>query len=380
MVTVLVLSGDKSLEVIMKVLHVITSLETGGAEKLMVDLIPRFINIGIKCDLLTFNGKNTPFKMAIEKAGVKVYDFGEDNRIYSPMNILRMIPFLRRYDIVHTHNTAPQLFAAMGSLLCSVVLCTTEHTTSNRRRGWKWYAPIDRWMYSRYKEIISISDKTQENLESYLPNLKTPRRVIYNGIPLQDYSEAEPNHELIEKYHDKYRITMVAGFRYQKDHPTAIRSLLHLSNKFNLFLVGDGIERVKCEDLVAKLELEDRVHFLGRRHDVASILKASHISLISSHWEGFGLAAVESMAAGCPVIASDIPGVAEVVSGAGLLFQKGNDVDLAAKIKAIVRDNVLRKNTVKKGLERAISYSIEKMVSGYISVYENIYQSRNEDN
>ncbi len=235
-------------------------------------------------------------------------------------------------------------------------------------------------MYSRYKEIISISDKTQENLESYLPNLKTPRRVIYNGIPLQDYSEAEPNHELIEKYHDKYRITMVAGFRYQKDHLTAIRSLLHLPNNFNLFLVGDGEERVKCEDLVAKLELEDRVHFLGRRHDVASILKASHISLISSHWEGFGLAAVESMAAGCPVIASDIPGVAEVVSGAGLLFQKGNDVDLAAKIKAIVRDNVLRKNTVEKGLERAISYSIEKMVSGYISVYENIYQSRNKDN
>ncbi len=103
----------------MKVLHVITSLETGGAEKLMVDLIPRFINIGIKCDLLTFNGKNTPFKMAIEKAGVKVYDFGENARVYSPMNIFRMIPFLKRYDIVHTHNTAPQLFAAIGSVLCS---------------------------------------------------------------------------------------------------------------------------------------------------------------------------------------------------------------------------------------------------------------------
>jgi len=360
----------------MKVLHVISSLGTGGAEKLMVDLIPRFIARGIECDLLTFNGNHTPFRFTLEKAGVKVYDFGKTTRIYSPLNILRIIPFLRRYDIVHTHNTAPQLFAAIGSVLCSVVLCTTEHNTSNRRRSWKWYAPIDRWMYSRYKEIISISDKTQENLESYLPNLKTPRRIVYNGIPLQDYSEAEPNREIIEKYHDKYRITMVAGFRCQKDHQTAIRSMKHLNENFHLFLVGDGDERPKCEVLVVQLGLEQRVHFLGRRLDVASILKASDICLISSHWEGFGLAAVEGMAAGCPVIASDIPGVAEVVKGAGLLFFKGNDTDLASKIQSIATDKDLYHSIVNSCLVRASDFNIEKMVDGYIDVYNQIYHSR----
>lgn len=360
----------------MKVLHVISSLEIGGAEKLMVDLIPQFIERGIKCDLLTFNGRNTPFKMKLEKSGVKVFDFGEDTRIYSPLNIFRIIPFLRRYDIVHTHNTAPQLFAAIGSVLCSVTLCTTEHTTSNRRRGWRWYAPIDRWMYSRYKEIISISEKTQESLISYLPMLKTPHIVVCNGIPLKDYANAEPDRTILENYHDKFRITMVAGFRYQKDHPTAIRSLIYLPEEFNLFLVGDGVERAKCESLVKQLSLEDRVHFLGRRQDVASILKASHISLISSHWEGFGLAAVEGMAAGCPVIASDIPGVAEVVNGAGILFQQGDAQDLASKIQAIATDEKLYMDVREDCIKRAMEYSIEKMVSGYMNIYSNIYQSK----
>ena len=109
------------------------------------------------------------------------------------------------------------------------------------------------------------------------------------------------------------RIFMVAGFRYQKDQPTAINSLKFLPKNYHLFLVGDGPECNKCQQLVNEQNLSERVHFLGKRSDVASLLKSADICVISSHWEGFGLAAVEGMAAGKPVVASNIPGVAEVV-------------------------------------------------------------------
>ena len=109
----------------MKILHVITSLRTGGAEKLMVDLLPRLKRQGHDVDLLLFDGVETTFRRMVEDAGIKVFDLGKEGSVYSPVKLLRLIPYLKKYDIVHTHNTAPQLFAAIGSLLCSVVLCTT---------------------------------------------------------------------------------------------------------------------------------------------------------------------------------------------------------------------------------------------------------------
>ena len=143
----------------MKILHVITSLRTGGAEKLMVDLLPRLKQKGLDVELLLFDGTDTPFRRDAEAAGIKVHDLGKGGSVYSPLHLFRLIPFLRKYDVVHTHNTAPQFFAAIGSVVCSVLLCTTEHTTSNRRRGWTWYASVDRWMYSRYRKVICIQRK-----------------------------------------------------------------------------------------------------------------------------------------------------------------------------------------------------------------------------
>ena len=120
----------------MKILHVITSLRAGGAEKLMVDLLPKLKDKGFDVELLLFDGVDTPFRRELERKGIAVFDLGKGGSVYSPLKLVKLIPFLKRYDIVHTHNTAPQLFAPIGSMLRSVNLCTTEHNTSNRRRAW----------------------------------------------------------------------------------------------------------------------------------------------------------------------------------------------------------------------------------------------------
>ena len=79
--------------------------------------------------------------------------------------------------------------------------------------------------------------------------------------------------------------------------------------------------------------------FLSVREDAISILKASDIVVMSSNFEGFGLAAVEGMAAGKPVIASDVEGLSNIVEGAGLLFEPHNEKDLAAKIRLLMKIN-----------------------------------------
>lgn len=111
----------------MKILHVITTLYTGGAEKLMVDLLPRMKQAGHKVELCVFDGTRTPFFEQLEKNGIRIHWFHKGGSVYNPLNIYRLWRLMRKgWDIVHTHNTAPQLFAAFGEVLCSVVLVTTE--------------------------------------------------------------------------------------------------------------------------------------------------------------------------------------------------------------------------------------------------------------
>ena len=356
----------------MKILHVITSLQTGGAEKLMVDLLPRLRDAGYEVDLLVFDGCDTPFKRDIEAAGIKVFDLGKGGSVYSPLRLIKLLSFLRKYDIVHTHNTAPQLFAAIGSVLCSVVLCTTEHNTSNRRRGWKWYAPVDRWMYGRYRRVVCISRKTQENLQAFIGECKAEICTINNGVDIAKYTNAYPSCELDRIAPNSRKIIMVAGFRWQKDQDTLIRSLKYLPSEFHLFLVGEGVRRPLLEALVNTEHLNDRVHFMNLRTDVANLLHAADYVVMSSHWEGFGLSAVEGMAASKPVIAADVDGLREVVAGAGILFPPGDPRTLAKQMLRLDSSPDIYTAVADACRQRADKYDIARMADGYVELYNKL--------
>ena len=359
----------------MKILQVITSLQTGGAEKLIVDVVPKYKHLGLDVDVLLFDGKDTPFKRQLENAGIKVFSLGYGGSVYNPLYILKLMPYLRKYDIVHTHNTAPQLFAALGSVLCSVVLCTTEHNTSNRRRDWKWYRPIDKWMYSRYKKVICISDSTEENLRKSIDCNSDKICTIYNGIDFESYDKASPiAKDSITPYINRKVIAMVAGFRYQKDQETLIRAMSYVPKDVELWLIGDGERRTIIEQCVKEKGLENRVRLLGIRNDIPSILKTVDIVVQSSHWEGFGLAAVEGMAAGKPVVASNVSGLSQVVSNAGVLFPLGDDKALADILNKLLTDYKYY-NTVKgRCVKRAHKFDISKMVYKYCQVYQSLLE------
>ncbi|MBQ7856523.1 MAG: glycosyltransferase [Alistipes sp.] len=352
----------------MKILHVITSLQTGGAEKLMVDLLPRFNAQGVQADLLLLDGTETPFKQQLRDAGVKIYELGRGS-VYNPMHIIRLIPYLRKYDVVHTHNTAPQLFAAIGSVLCSVVLVTTEHNTTNRRRNWSWYAPIDRWMYRRYRKVVCISDKAEDNIRECLGNGKYDISTIYNGVDVGKYSEAEP---IMEPSDTQRRIVKVAGFRYQKDHSTVIRALAMLPSRYHLYLVGDGELKEDCVRLSQEVGVSDRCHFLGVRMDVPQILKSADFVVMSSHWEGLSLSSIEGMSVGRPFIASDVDGLHEMVAGAGILFPHQDCKALADIILHLDSAPAYYQRVADACYAKAKQFDISVMVDNYLKLYESL--------
>ena len=348
----------------MRILHVITSLRTGGAEKLMVDLLPRLRDMGNEVELLLFDGTRTPFYEELENSGIKIHSLSLGGNVYNPLNIFKLRKYLNKYDIIHTHNTACQLFVAICSVLCSVVLFTTEHNTTNRRRNWRWYKSIDKWMYTRYNKIICISDQALRSLEDF--HSKNDKNIIiYNGINLDKYLKPIKN---ITNNKD-FIITMIAGFRYQKDQDTLIQAISLLPESYKLWLIGDGERRQELENLVSSLSLENRVKFWGIRNDIPQLLEQTDIVVLSSHWEGLSLSSIEGMASGRPFIASDVNGLKEIVNGYGVLFPHGDEKTLAGEIKSLCENPEQYKQIANACQTKAKQYDINIMAQKYNNLY-----------
>ena len=358
----------------MKILQVITSLQTGGAEKLIVDIVPRLRQKGLEVDVCLFNGKDTPFKQQLWACGCKIYDLSYDERYYSPIKIFKLWRIMLYYDIVHTHNTAPQLFAAIANMICKKKLVSTEHSTNTRRRDYPILRYGDKWMYGRYDSVICISEIAEKVLKEYLeigPHTPCNICTINNGIDVARFYHAQPlDRKSVGGDEGRFVIVMVAGFRDAKDHETVIRAIARLhDSQYELWLVGDGERRNSVEKCIKDEHVEGQVKLLGVRMDVPSILKAADVVVMSSHWEGLSLSNIEGMAVGKPFLASDVNGLREVTKGYGILFPHGDDEALADEIKHLAEDRSYYDQIATQCYERAQQFDIKNMVDSYSMLY-----------
>lgn len=361
----------------MKILHVITSLQFGGAEKLISEIAPMLRDKGNMVDVCSFISVGPNLNKVLEDQGVRVINFSDGLNVYNPSFIWKLAKLMRHYDVVHTHNTACQMFAAIGSYFTSAKLVTTEHSTSTRRRNHKVLKLVDKWMYSRYDKIICISEPSEDSLRGYIGN-DFPIVTIKNGVNIRKFMDAAPidlglayKNQSGETVEPK-KITMVAGFRYEKDQPTVIKALKYLPADYHLVLVGDGDERANIESLIASEGLQNRVHLLDLRTDVPNILKASDVIVMSSHREGLSLSNVEGMCSGHPFVASDVEGLREVTKGYGVLFPHGDSKAFADIILKLCTDMEYADEVAAKCKERAMEFDISKMVEGYNRLYHEL--------
>lgn len=358
----------------LKVLHVITSLRTGGAERIMVDLLPRLRERGLVVELAVLDGTQTDFYSALEALGIRIHMLGMGVRaMHSPCCIPALRRLMRQFDVIHTHNTPCQFFVAIASVGMKQApkLVTTEHSTMNRRRNSFLFRLLDKWMYGRYNKIIGVSDSTTLSLLNYLHGLQQSI-TINNGIAVDAFLHATAAQDIMEAFGQNKRLVMSAAFRYPKDHETVIRALHLLPDDYHLLLAGDGNRRKIVEEFVEQEQLSQRVHFLGNRNDVANVLKAADVIVMSSRYEGLSLSSLEGLASGRPVVASDVPGLREIVGDAGLLFPQGDAQALAKTILDLEENATLCQQTIEKGLQRARQYDISTMIEAYWQVYQNL--------
>ena len=350
----------------MRILQIINNFGSGGAESMLINFL-----------------KNSKDKADIDILLIVddkiVYDVPEHIRIfilqpkgkrYSLIKLYRLLKLIRKekYDIVHTHLFPAQYYPAIIKMFLpkNTKLITTEHTTTNNRRRFYLTRRIDNLIYSLYDHVIFISEGVKKQFEKDFQLKKNKVSVINNGISLKYFKTVSKEKK------ERIKLLMVARFVKEKDHLTLLKALSLLDNKFELSLVGVGDQLKNVKQIVKEYHLNNRVHFLGFQKNISDIYSKHDIFILSSNWEGFGLVAIEAMASGLPVIASDVDGLNDVVKGAGILFPPKDYKRLAYEIERLAKDNKLYNDLVNKGLQRAKKFDIRLLVDKTFKLYQKL--------
>lgn len=365
----------------MKILHIINDLKIGGAQRLVTDIATELAkNDGLEIGILTIMSSDASslFQEVKDNSHIHLYELNAGKSI-TLGSIKRIRKIIKQYDVVHSHLFPSGYLTALATLFLKKPLIYTEHSTSNRRREKRILRPLERWIYNRYSGVVGISDSVTEALNFWLlsQRIKSKTHTITNGVNLERIKTETPGDEKRVWGADKKAVVMISRFTSSKDHATVIKaiSLIKDRNVVAVF-VGDGETLVANKKLAKELGVEERCLFLGERSNPSDFVSSSSIGVQSSHWEGFGLTVVEMMAGGLPVVASDVPGLNEVVGGAGVLFRQGDYRQLASIFERLLNDPKEYKEIKEKCIARSQKYNITSTTDNYLALYRTLLARR----
>lgn len=369
----------------MKILHIIDTLYTGGAENVLIGLAFGQKQLGHEVTIMPLVcPEKTIVRGKMEAKGLTVIPFTENESYYNPTLILKIAKVIKQYDIVHVHLFPAFYWTAFAKIVSfsKVPLVYTEHSTNNRRRKNPFLRFVDSIVYQHsYKMVVACAEKVLDTYRAAFPKVNHTC-FINNGIDTKIFNDAEPytKKALLGVGDDIFLVTMVARFMTMKHQDTVVEAISKLPENIHAVFVGgsendEGTIRVK--NLAIENNVIERVHFLYIRNDVPRILKTSDVVIMASDYEGLSLSSIEGMAAGKPFIASDVNGLREVVGGAGLLFENKDSSALAKLIKKLASQKDFYDEVAENCYVRAQSYDVNNMVNSYVIVYQKVLRNGN---
>jgi glycosyltransferase involved in cell wall biosynthesis len=296
----------------MKVLHVISGLAAGGAEQWLRLLLRHG---PADAEVLTLSNPGLVAD-ALRAEGVRVTSLGmRGNRDLSVLPRLRRHIRAGGFDVVHTHLFRAQLYGALAARLAGVrTVVSTEHSLNDRLIEGR---PTDRFgvreLYRLAARLTSVTIAVSEPVADRLVAWGIPRariEVVPVGLDVQAF-RFDPRARLeIRRELGVPTAAMVVGgvgrLVEPKRFDVLVRALPDLPGVY-LLLVGDGPERKALGELAARNDVADRVIFTGERLDVGRLLAAMDVFASPSPEETFGVAILEALAAGLPVVYADCP-------------------------------------------------------------------------
>jgi len=361
-----------------RILQIIPTLDRCGAEKQM-SLLARGLapdEFDVHVCALTRGG---PLLAELEQAGIPTTVIGKRWRI-EPRAFWALRRHVRRLrpDLIQTWLFAGNAYGRAAGLACGVPHMLASERCVDPWKGWTELA-IDRWLARRSDRIVANSPGVRDFYVRHgLPAGKV--MVIANGV-----GPAEPSPvtraELLADVglpQGCLLVGLIGRLWFQKRVKDAIWAadlLKVIRDDVHLLVIGDGPRRQRLEKFRDQCEIRDKVHFLGHRPDVPRIVP--HLSALwsTSAYEGQSNAIMEAMAAGIPVVATDIPGTRDLVTPGttGYLVPIGDRAGFAKHTNDILNDPDLSGRLGEAARQRMLGeFSVQKMVARYADLYREV--------
>ena len=378
---------------------------------------------------------------------------------------------VREGDIVHAHLSPTIFYCALAKRISRkrFYLIVTEHNSHNNRRGKLKGKLLDSFLYHSVDHVACISRGARNALIRWMPLTEKKSNVIYNGIPLyfdvipkrlqrdtirivsvgrlhkqKNIANALRAFAIVKSNYVSEAVNQKIGESVSRSDSQTVRrssseTVRHLAGKSVGQKVGELVKQVDSESINAsprhstfdprphveyciagsgdledelkslarELGIDEHVTFLGHIQDIPRLLAEADIFLIPSLWEGFGLAALEAMNAGLPVIASDVDGLKELIvagrkskvegsqgarseegrgskiesqkrsrvesrGSSGILVDPNDPANIAQAIKRLIESPKLRQELGQNGFKRVGDFSEDRMIEGYQKLYETV--------
>ena len=358
------------------VLYLITDLDVGGAERVLLEVVRRLDRRRFRPAVCSLAPPGAMAR-AFGELGVPVYGLGMAGFRHL-CRAGRLFDLLRRqrFDIVHTHLFHANVLGRVVARLVGVpVVVSTTHVAEPRC----WHLLLERWTAPLVNRVVAVSEGVRTYMveRAHIPARKI--LVIRNGVDPGRFRLRRGGFRRGEGIaSDCLLVTTVGRLHVQKGLGYLLKAAAAVTSQHpevRFLLVGEGPERTRLLQLKDRLGLGDQVRFLGLRADVPHILVDSDVFVLPSLWEGLSIALLEAMAAGLPVVATDVEGVAEVVTDGetGLVVPPGDADALTAALSRLLGDPSLRKRLAQAGHQRVVQhFGWEEVVSDTMDLYERL--------
>jgi len=376
----------------MRLCHVITKPELGGAQLSTLNILAGLPKDKYNMFLITspegalsaefkdLSGVNTFFSPFLVRPLNPLYDI---------LAFIHILYIYRRYKValVHTHSSKAGIIGRWAAKFLGV--SRIIHTV----HGWSFndYQPLairsffillERITASFTTKIICVSNKDLETGLKYKIAPKEKFELIKYGIPFKRFKKPavdrlKKRKELGINNADPV-VGMIACLKPQKSPLDYIKASIEVYRKkpyVNFVLIGDGVLKGACEKALTSSPLNGRFIFAGWRRDISEILDILDIMVLTSKWEGMPIALIEALCKGCPIVATNVGGAAELIKEGvtGYLTKPGEYQETAECILKILKDSdTLRKMKKEASLSIDSSFDMYRMLNEVEGLYREI--------
>ena len=371
-----------------KVLHLVEDLKIGGLERVIESIVTGLDKDRYDAEVWCLAHGGQIAEELVNK-GVVVKILGMHS-YYNPLHIIALSRLIRKenVNIIHTHGYFASTFGRLAAILAKTsVIIAHVHTTYYGFK--KRNIIIERYLSLFTDKIVCVSQTVQRFVVEVEGISEDKTCLIYNGVGKSRPFKGDTGSNVDRKsfgFKEKDLVVItVASLTPHKGHKVLIDTASSVSKRHDsvrFLIVGDGPLRKKLEAYAKELQLSSKIVFTGQQKDIFPLLKLADLFVLpSTEREGLGIALIEAMAVGLPVIGTKLGGIPEVIEDKvnGLLVVPGSSYELAAAIEKLANNKQIRKKMGQMG--RKIyeqKFTLAKMSQNIEALYEGNIKRQSE--